>query len=86
MGWKIYMLFRTERFKEPKKTQAIFSCMWYNAPGPARIKDNYLNLAQAYLTLPLAASPTPPAPSVSPKKKLRIQSIGSNFNCRSIKT
>ena len=51
-------------------TQAlyIFLFMWYDAPLAVRIGDNSLNLAQANLTLALAASSTPPpAPSVSPK-------------------
>ena len=51
-------------------TQAlyIFPFMWYEAPRAVRIRDSSLNLAQAHLTLALAASSTPPpAPSVSPK-------------------
>ena len=36
-------------------------------PWAVGIGDNFLNLAQAHLTLALAASSTPPAPSVSPK-------------------
>ena len=42
--------------------------MQYDAPRAVRIGDNSLNLAQAHLTLALAASSTPPPiPSVSPK-------------------
>ena len=51
-------------------TQAlyIFPFMRYDVPRAVRIGDNSLNLAQAHLTLALAASSTPPpAPSVSPK-------------------
>ena len=51
-------------------TQAlyIFPFMRYDAPRAVRIGDNSLNLAQAQLTLALAASSAPhPAPSVSPK-------------------
>ena len=52
-------------------TQAlyIFPFMRYDAPRDVRIGDNSLNLAEAHLTLALAASSTPPtAPSVLPKK------------------
>ena len=43
----------------------IFPFMWYDAPRAARIGDNSLNLAQAHLTLALAAFFTPlPAPKV----------------------
>ena len=46
----------------------IFPFMRYDAPRAVRIGDNFLNLAQAHLTLALAASSAPPpAPSVSPK-------------------
>ena len=49
-------------------TQAlyIFPFMRYDAPRAVRIGNNSLNLAQAHLTLALAASSTPPpAPSVN---------------------
>ena len=65
-------------------TQAlyIFPFMRYDAPQAVRIGDNSLNFAQAHLTLALAASSTPPAPSVSPK----YQNLGthSNFTLGSI--
>ena len=67
------------------KALNISPFMWYDASLAVKIGNNSLNLAQAHLTLALAASPTPPAaPSVSPKK----QNLGtcSNFTLGSITT
>ena len=58
-------------------TLYIFPFMWYDVPRAVRIGDNSLNLAQAHLTLALAASSThPPVLNVSPK----YQNLGTHSN------
>ena len=56
---------------------SLYAVWCIDAPRAVRIEDNSLNLAQAHLTLALAASSTPPsAPSLSPKK----QNLGTHSN------
>ena len=52
----------------------IFSFMWYDAPRAVRIGDNSLNLAQAHLTLALAAS------STRTKCVAQITKLGNTFH------